>query len=393
MKSFRKIAAVVLAAIMLLSFAGCSKTAPQVPSTLNHEWSYRTDSQEYPIGVYVCYLYAAYQEAYSALYDAGSIESTTTSILDITATFDETDEKYLTRDWVKKQADYMMDRLIAIDKMVSDNSIEIDQSLVDEYYEQARTEWYTSQYYAEYDYSTTPTKDILEPFGISLDSYFTATSLMNIKQTAIFDYLYNKGGIEEVPQSEIEAYFEDSYTSYSYFNVALYESSFDEAAGEEKSFALCDAEILDITEDLELYQKMINNGTSYDDILGIANGEMEFLSNSSYTERIDVSSTLGEKVVEALDKLQEGEADIVSVGEGDTAIVYFIYKKPIADETAEYVANENNYNSLLDELRSEDFLDYLDGMIEGVEREINTDAIAKYDLSMFETQADTLVTA
>ena len=86
MSSLKKILALFLAAIMVISLAACSA----VPTSLNKEWSYKSDSQEYPVGMYIFCLYSAYRQAYSELSEnLGDKFDSTASILDLSSTFDE----------------------------------------------------------------------------------------------------------------------------------------------------------------------------------------------------------------------------------------------------------------------------------------------------------------
>lgn len=386
MKNLRKIAAVALVIALVMSFAACSA----VPKSLSKEWAYKTDSKEYSVGVYVYSLFSAYNQAYSVITEAqGESFDSTASILDIESTFDETGETYVCRDWVLKEADAITKNLLGLDMAIEEYGVELDETVVDSAYEQARVDWNLGPYYEEYltyGYQATPYKDMLEPFGISLESFYESSYLASVKQTALFNHFYNKGGIKEVPESELKDYFEDNYTSYSYFSVNLYESSTDANTGQTVNKALPEEKVKEIKENLDVYAKMIKNGISYDDVSKAytAYAELEYNPTVSNTENLSVSTSLGTEVQDALKDIKEGAATVVYVGQEDSTVAYFVYKRPITDETKTYLNAEANYNSVLNDIKGEEFVEYVDGLTEDVECELNSKVIAKFDPAIFE---------
>lgn len=385
MKNFRKIAAVALVIALVMSFAGCASA----PVSLKPEWSYKTDTAEYPIGVYVYSLFSAYNQAYSVISEAkGEDFDQEASILSVESTFDETGETFVCSDWIVAEADKITKNLIAIDQAVEEYGIELDEALVDAAYEQARSDWYLGAYYEEYasyGYAATPYRDMLEPYGVSFDSFYQSSYLASVKQNALFEHFYAKGGIKEVSEAKMKEYFEDNYTSYSYFSANLYETAIDETSGESVNKAFSDEQVYAIKDNLEMYTRMIDKGTSFEDISRAYTAYAQLENNPAISniENLETSS-LGAEVVEALRGLKEGKATVVTVGEADTAVAYLVCKHPIAKETKDYMANETNYDALLQGMKSEEFLQYVEGLTDTAQCEQNTEVVAKYDPAIFE---------
>lgn len=380
MNKFKKIFAVLLAALMIITAAGCSGKPT---------WSYKTDTVSYAEGVYLYSLFSAYNEAYSILQEnLGDDFDSTASILDITSTFDETGEKVLCENWITEQADIITRNLAALDSKVSEYGITLDKTQVESARELAKEDWYLGPYYEYYvasGYEAVSYESMLSPYGISFDSFFTSTYLASVKQSAIFDYLYGKGGEEEVSDEELTAYFTENYTSYAYFIVNLYETAIDEETSQQVYHPYADELVDEVEAELKSYAKLINSGTAYSEIV------RKYMKAHNITTDPTVSnveiletSALGEEVLDALKKLDEGKATYLKVGDGDTSVMYFITKFDINEEAEDYLSADGNRHTLIQSLKSEDFSDYLNEITDSVEVEINEEVIEKYNPAIFE---------
>lgn len=384
MKNMKKLTALLLAVLMVASLCACTNLRSS-----KAEWGYKTDAQEYPIGVYVYSLFSAYNQAYSVISQAqGEDFDAEASILSIESTFDEAKGEEKALDFILSEADYITKNLIALDDVIAENGIELDAETEAAAYEQARKDWYLGSYYEEYmsyGYAATPYKDMLEPYGVSFESFYQSSYLASVKQNAIFDFFYAKGGEKEVPEGEMKDYFEDNYTSYSYFTANLYETTTDSTTGETVNKALSAEDQKKAKEDLALYVKMIAQGTSFEDISKIHTAAAELTANPAVSNIENLENTsLGEEVATALKGMKDGEAKVIYVGQTDTTVAYFLYKKPITQETNKYIATEANYDALLQEMKGEEFLDYIDGLTDEVQCTVNESVIAKFNPSIFE---------
>lgn len=394
MKALKKVLAFAMAVLMVMSLCACSKE-DSVPKTLSHEWSYKTDSGEYAIGVYIFSLYSAYDQAYRIVQAAkGENFDSNATILDYSGTFDETGEVYLCSDWIKKEADRVTRNIIALDAKIKEYGIELDEDVLASYKEQAENDWYLGPYFEEYmsyGYTAVPYKDTFEPFGISFESFYISTYLASAKQNALFDYFYQKGGVKAVSDEEIKVYFEDNYTSYSYFSVPLYDSTQDETTMETVNVSFSNDKIKDYKDMLDSYKKAIKNGTSFDNVVKLYMSFTGVTTNPSVSNienKENVSTSIGAEVAATLEKLKDGAADYVIVGEGNNQTAFFVYKKAITKETKDYIAQEVNYANLLQGLKGDEFLEYIESLTDTVNPEKNEDAISKYSPAIFEKKAE-----
>ena len=373
MKPTVKIGSLLLAVVMALSAVlatGCS---------MGKEWSYKTSDKELAIGVYIYCLDLAYQQAQTKAKELDDYEGTNDKWLDLEIT-DDDGNTAVARQWIKDDAQKKCLNFLAVEKGMKDEGASVDEATQQAADEQAKTYWNVGQY-ANYGYIMPMSKE-LEPYGISYDSFRYCTSQYSVNYSALFAKLYGEGGSQEVSDSELEDYFIENYVDYSYIPVQLYEASTDEA-GESKSVALSDEKIADYTVELEGYVKDINDGKSYDDVVS-AYTEKHELSQSpavDNTEQLE-SVSAGDQIKDALKDLGNNKAVTVKVGEGDTGMLYLVYKRNSADSAKDYLESETNRAGVLNTMKKDDFEDYLKKIVEDLDYEKNS-AVDGYDPKMF----------
>lgn len=383
MNNLKKICAALLAVLMVVTVAGCSRKPT---------WSYKTDNVTYAEGVYIYSLFSAYNEAYAILQEQlGEKFDTTASILDITADFDGEEgenDKILCETWIKDQADLITRNLAALDEKVTEYGITLDRTQVESARELAKEDWYLGPYYEYYvasGYEATSYEKMLSPYGVSFESFFTSTYLASVKQSAIFDYLYSKNGVESVSDEEIAEYFTENYTSYAYFTVNLYETSINTETSQQEYIPYTQELIDGVEKELKGYAKQVNSGTAYTEVMYQYMKAHNIANNPTvYNIEILDNSALGEEVLKAVKELKEGKATYLKVGTGDTSIMYFITKFPIENETESYLKADGNRHTILQTLKADDFRTYLDDITENVKVEVNEKTIEKYSPAIFE---------
>ncbi|MBQ5763643.1 MAG: hypothetical protein IIV96_03280 [Ruminococcus sp.] len=373
MKPTVKIGSLLLAVVMALSAVlatGCS---------MGKEWSYKTSDKELAIGVYIYCLDLSYQQAQTKAKELDDYDGTNDKWLDLEIT-DDDGNTAVARQWIKDDAQKKCLNFLAVEKGMKDEGASVDEATQQAADEQAKTYWNVGQY-ANYGYIMPMSKE-LEPYGISYDSFRYCTSQYSVNYSALFAKLYGEGGSQEVSDSELEDYFIENYVDYSYIPVQLYEASTDEA-GESKSVALSDEKIADYTAELEGYVKDINDGKSYDDVVS-AYTEKHELSQSpavDNTEQLE-SVSAGDQIKDALKELGNNKAVTVKVGEGDTGMLYLVYKRNSADSAKDYLESETNRAGVLNTMKKDDFEDYLKKIVEDLDYEKNS-AVDGYDPKMF----------
>ena len=373
MKPTVKIGSLLLAVVMALSAVlatGCS---------MGKEWSYKTSDKELAIGVYIYCLDLAYQQAQTKAKELDDYDGTNDKWLDLEIT-DDDGNTAVARQWIKDDAQKKCLNFLAVEKGMKDEGASVDEATQQAADEQAKTYWNVGQY-ANYGYIMPMSKE-LEPYGISFDSFRYCTSQYSVNYSALFAKLYGEGGSQEVSDSELEEYFIENYVDYSYIPVQLYEASTDEA-GESTNVALSDEKIADYTAELEGYVKDINDGKSYDDVVS-AYTEKHELSQSpavDNTEQLE-SVSAGDQIKDALKDLGNNKAVTVKVGEGDSGMLYLVYKRNSADSAKDYLESETNRAGVLNTMKKDDFEDYLKKIVEDLDYEKNS-AVDGYDPKMF----------
>lgn len=373
MKTAIKFGSLLLAIMMVFTcvFAtGCS---------LSPEWSYKSGDIELPIGVYIYSLDVAFQQGQTLAKELDDYDATNDKWLDLEIT-DEDGNTAVARQWIKDKAEEMCLRYLAIEQAIKSEGATVDSASLNAASEQSKEYWEVGQY-AAYGY-VMPMSNELEPFGISYDSFRYCTSQYSVNYSTLFQALYAKGGSQEVSDSELKDYFNDNYVNYSYFQVNLYESTTDEA-GQSSNVALSDDEINKITDELEGYVKSINSDESYENAVDKymkANDLKESPSIDS-TEILE-NSSVGDELKKAIEKLDNNKATTVKVGEGNSAIIYLVYKKNVKDYADDYMESESNRASVLSNMKTDDFDKYIEELVEKLEYE-KSGAVDKYDPKMF----------
>lgn len=391
MRNSSKILCVALALVMILSLAACSLT-PQN--------SYSTDDVELPIGVYIYNVYSAYNQAQnyaqqSDLYDseAGTYDGKKSflklEITDddgVTATADE---------WIKDKADEYTRNILAIYHEYNELGCTMDEATVEGYESQAKEYWDYGPYYQYYgEQYLSPYSEIFEPLGVGYDSFYIASFYTSAMQNEVFSALYEKDGKEAVSDEELTKYFTDNYTSYKYFSVNLYttesEATTDEEGNEtteDVNVALSEEEVQGYQNELDIYKNAVASGSSYDDIISQYMSAHSIESDPTQSGVSILSeASLGEEITAELEKLSEGEASVITVGDDDTTkVMYFIYKEPIDNQIEAYIGDETERDTVLHNMKDDDFEKHLKEVADSLDVTVNS-ACGGYTPSFIENR-------
>ena len=383
MKQAVKIGSLLLAVMMVFTavFAsGCS---------LQPQWSYKTSDKELAIGVYIYNLDVAYQQALEYAKKLDDYDGTNDKWLDLEIT-DDDGNKAVARQWIKDKAQELTLTALAVEKALKDEGATVDSATMQAADEQAKTNWNVGPY-ANYGYVMPMSKE-LEPFGVSFDSYKYASAEVPAMQQALFNALYEKGGSQEVADEEIEKYFNENYVDYSYISANLYESTTDEA-GNSSNVALSDDAIKQLTDKFDGYVKDLNGGKAFDDV-SAAYTEAEGLENDPAVSNTELlkNFSAGDELKAQIEKLENGKAATVKVGEGDSAMLYLVYKKDVTAITKDYLESASNRSEVLANMKSDDFKNYIKDLIKELKYEKNA-AVDGYDPKMFFVAEEPTTTA
>ena len=383
MKQAVKIGSLLLAVMMVFTavFAsGCS---------LQPQWSYKTSDKELAIGVYIYNLDVAYQQGLNFAKKLDDYDGTNDKWLDLEIT-DDDGNKAVARQWIKDKAQELTLTALAVEKALKDEGATVDSATMQAADEQAKTNWNVGPY-ANYGYVMPMSKE-LEPFGVSFDSYKYASAEVPAMQQALFNALYEKGGSQEVADEEIEKYFNENYVDYSYISANLYESTTDEA-GNSSNVALSDDAVKQLTDKFDGYVKDLNGGKAFDDV-SAAYTEAEGLENDPAVSNTELlkNFSAGDELKAQIEKLENGKAATVKVGEGDSAMLYLVYKKDVTAIAKDYLESASNRSEVLANMKSDDFKNYIKDLIKELKYEKNA-AVDGYDPKMFFVAEEPTTTA
>ena len=373
MKQAVKIGSLLLAILMVFSavFAsGCS---------LQKQWSYKTSDKELAIGVYIYNLDVAYQQALEYAKKLDDYDGTNDKWLDLEIT-DDDGTTAVARQWMKDKAEELTLTALAVEKGLKDEGATVDSATLQAADEQAKTNWNVGPY-ANYGYVMPMSKE-LEPHGVSFDSYKYAASEVPAMQQVLFNTLYEKGGSQEVSDAELEKFFSENYVDYGYLSANLYESSTDEA-GTTNNVALSEDAVKQITDKFDGMVKDINSGKAFDDV-SKAYTDAEGLSSDSVVNNTELlkNFSAGDELKVEIEKLDSGKAATVKVGEGDSAMIYLVYKKDINAIAKDYLESTSNRSEVLTNMKTDDFKTYIKDLIKELKYEKNA-AVDSYDPKMF----------
>ena len=373
MKQAVKIGSLLLAILMVFSavFAsGCS---------LQKQWSYKTSDKELAIGVYIYNLDVAYQQALEYAKKLDDYDGTNDKWLDLEIT-DDDGTTAVARQWMKDKAEELTLTALAVEKGLKDEGATVDSATLQAADEQAKTNWNVGPY-ANYGYVMPMSKE-LEPHGVSFDSYKYAASEVPAMQQVLFNTLYEKGGSQEVSDAELEKFFNENYVDYGYLSANLYESSTDEA-GTTNNVALSEDAVKQITDKFDGMVKDLNSGKAFDDVTK-AYTEAEGLSTDSVVNNTELlkNFSAGDELKAEIEKLDSGKAATVKVGEGDSAMIYLVYKKDINAIAKDYLESTSNRSEVLTNMKTDDFKTYIKDLIKELKYEKNA-AVDSYDPKMF----------
>lgn len=375
MRNFMKILCVVLALVVALSAASCS---------LSKQYSYKTDDVELPIGVYIYYLRAAYDEAQSLAqksdkYDseAGTYDGSKSFLkMEIT---DEDGKTAVAEDWIKEKAEQYMNDAVAVYYEYNKLGASVDEAQVSTYKKSYREYWDNGieNYYA-------PFKNTYEPYGIGFDSFFTAEVMINLMSNAVFKAEYAADGPAAVSDEEVRAYYEENYTSYHYFSADLYTTDAETSTSKAKT----DEEVKKLTEDFKSYADAVNSGKKISEVLADYNTAYNASATvSDANKKIDAETT--DDLEKAVLGMKDGEAKTLTIGSSDTTRkVYVILKDAIADTTEEYFKEEegstSKRDSIVSVMKEKDFKELLKTLASSLSID-KSSAMKDYKPSMFES--------
>ena len=359
MKIFKKIVSAALTVAMLLTLSACHG---------KDEVAVTIDGRDIKSALYLNALIDCDSEARSRVDEETAAETEKNETSEETKTSEETDYYSKTLDglsfaeYVKTKAIERCKEYVFYQKLVDDKVI----SLTDD--EKSEAEYSAEYYWTNYGYSY-----LYEANGVSLETYKNAF-LYSYYSNAYFKSLYGEGGEKEVAKKDIKAHMLDNY-ALAYTLSATYE---DDSTDEEKEA---------LKTKLEGYAKRLKDGEEFEKIYMEFNGLTE--KDHTHTEKEDGpkdehATLLADKdsdsqfASEDFDEVYEMKVGNTKIIESEDGTGLTLYMRLDINSDAYYLTYLTD--TILYELKEEEFDDFVAGKTEKYTVEENGFAIDRFDV-------------
>lgn len=340
------------------------------------------DGTEINNGIYLFYQQSAYMDAQSIIREAKDSESSESESSEIKY-FSESVEGKSTAQWIKDETMRLVKQYIAIQRLCDEKDITLDATEKEEINESVRSAWDDVNSYIQYFFKVDTMGKYYESNGVSRESY-SLIKTSNALRNKLFLKLYDKDGETPVSDEDFAAYVKENYAS-----VELLKLDYKDYKGNELT---SDSDKKAVDEQAQKYADRISGGESFIDVKydydlkkeqDSSRGDIEDYYDKNPVE----GKTKEEYVAEEIAKLTVDKAEDL-----ESIITYYKKDDESADEKiSEFVFNakddgkaallktddsvyviartdvtkrekwlENNRTSLLQQIKYDDFEDYLD---------------------------------
>lgn len=333
MKSFfKRAAAGLLTLAMCAGLSGCYSE--------ENTWAAKVGGETLPIGSYIYYLSSAYSE--------GSMKvGTEDDVLNADI------EGKKGSEWISQRAmDYLRSYCYVTEKF-DELGLTLDET------DQESIQNATNSMWPAF-------KENFERMGIAEESFSKAYSTYNMKLSKLLRTMYGKGGELEVSEDELHEYYTGEYVYYQYFYADL--TTTDE---EGNSVDMDDDAKAQTKEYMEDQADLVTQGRSTLD-----------RAAANYGNLSGKEPNLGDPVASRLSNLNTVFTDVINTLDTDeagfietTTRYYVVQRLDIEEDFKALIADEDRLNSLLSEMKAEEFTDYTIEQGKSLNVEINERAI------------------
>ena len=344
LKSSKKIVALMMALVMMVSAAACSS---------DKSWALKNDTLTTPIGAYIYYLYYAYNAA------ANAVPDTSKPVLGQKIDGKDADA------YIKENAlDYTKMLFVINDKM-KELGITLTAAETKSISDTTDTQWAQA--------SAT-----LEKYGISKASFNLVYSDYSAKNQKIFEKLYSKGGKKAVSDADLTAYFEKNFTDFSFVAKAL---STSDASG--NATALPATETAAVKKEFDGYAADIVAGKKTmqqaADAYKASSKQTTDQLNAA-TVALDSDTNYPDDLKALLKSMKVGEVKATEV----SGTYILITKNDITKKTTTQLSTDTGRSSILVPMKSTEYSTDMDKLAAAYTNvTINQSALDSYKSSMF----------
>ena len=296
MKKISRIAALILATILILSVAvGCHK---------KDEIAYKIGDHEFTSAMYSCVLSISASDARSAIKEYLSDDGKSTDNIKF-EDYKFNDKGEVSKDGTVSYKDYILNKTmetlkqyVAVEELLKEKNITVEKDYLEEAKIQASYYWYvgcdysTYQYYANYGVDPSsyfsPYATFFEQNGVGFSTY-EKYMINEYKYNFLFEKIYGEKGEKEVPKSELTEFLNKHYA------IA---DSIDLSTTDSEGKALTDAKKKEVKEKADKLAERIKKGEKFDKVyneyqesLKATTSSSSSTTTSSKTSSVSNSST------------------------------------------------------------------------------------------------------
>lgn len=351
MKKIKSIVALLLMICMLFSLSGCHKKG---------EIALAADGYNITSGMYSYYLLMADSDAKALIDSSEEYDSSAKNFSYLKQTIDG--KSYT--DYVKELAIQKCLEAITFQKICKENNITLEDTVIENSNYQAELYWYS------YGYSS-----VLEPNGISLDTYKKAF-LSTMYGDAYFKHLYDEGGEKAISDAEIDKTLTEKYAAVYMLSKTYTSDGTTTAADVEKTF--------------NEYKARLEKGEAFSKIYNEHNGITEEAKEETKEDdgipkaKDELINILGAENTVAsfahFDKVLSMKKDAIEIiNDSEAKEVYLIVKKDITEDS--YYRDEYLKTDILYLLKGEEFDKLIDEAAKALQYTTNNYAINQFKVS------------
>ncbi|MDQ5983302.1 MAG: hypothetical protein RUMPE_00307 [Eubacteriales bacterium SKADARSKE-1] len=342
MKKLKRIIGCILSTVFVVCTAACTNN--------DKTWALKYENNTLPNGVYIYFLFDAYNNAIEKLsQDGATIENIET----------QTIEEQKAADWIQDNAIDACKNMLVVEKLFDDAKLSLTEDSTKSITEESDSFW-------EYSHER------MEKYGISKDDFKRAYPTNTAKMKQLFDSIYGKGGSKAVSDEELLNYYKTTYVKINLFSKISNESLNDDETAQENKPAQTDEQI---EEQFKSYVDMLNNGgKSVQEISNMFKVSENLETDPLETEVMNPNdSDISDEIKNTISTLEVGKATYTKLNDA----FIFIYKNDINTEPLNLADDETRKKTLQD-MKFGEFEEMIEGKKSSMKIEVNESSIKDY---------------
>lgn len=318
-------------------------------------WALKHDNNIVSNGIYVYFLWAAYNNATLELAEEISPETPLDKF--------EIEGKNAAV-WVQDCAINDAKKMLAIEKLFDEKGLTLSEEETKEVEEMCQTSFENS-------------KETFDKYGISLEDFKRANPVQNIKFKKLFESVYGPNGSEAVPNEQILDYYKTNYVNVSII-VKSSDSNLESEDGEQTTNNSEDE--AKVEQQFKNYVDMINSGKKTLSEVGEMFKAAEKLEEDPISQEcLNLKdSGISEEIVDKVAKLELNKATYFKMEDA-----FLLLVKNDISTALPNLEDQDEKNKLLLEMKSSDFNNLVEAKVKDMNISVNQNSIKDYPPATF----------